>query len=586
MSEWRNRSDLMVRINCREVDTVEAADEPGTEAAQLARMLISRLMEQCGAYHAGRERKSYAPWFKRLVVDCHERGQTYAAIAALTDIEVETLKGFRDSAPAVLVKESLDDKSQRITAAWRAASSWHRGTLDRFWSYLGRKCPDLSVARDEMRQILINLGLHTPRGPAIKNEGAQVKQCFAPHAIWEGDGKLVKIRINGELFPFCWYAFADQKTTLLVGSNVDATETSENFLAALKVAGTRADTYSVGILIDNRLPDSDLSEIRAFCREHNIILVRTFPGNAKSNGIIEGNFSVFERFVGDIAIVGASPAEIARSIAVVIAEIFTQQRNHSPRASLGGKSPDEVSRGAGRPEQVRTAIERLAKRLEGEERQIAAKWGLIAPAQRHFGAISPESELKIQRELGKYPAKDIIAAQASYIAQIAKHPENRYGPEYFLAILRHHRETIAKGVFNETYRAGLDLWRELAPPSRKTVPETAAAVLSEMIAAEGEPTPAHQMLRLDALAWHLARYGATASLPALWERIGQLAAETIRMSLRWWQAASSYLNDLIGELLHYEQDKAGTLEGAPSETCPWPALGTHNLRQMSALAGR
>ena len=42
--------------------------------------------------------------------------------------------------------------------------------------------------------------------------------AFAPHAIWEGDGKLVKIRVNGVDVRWIWYAFVDQETTLLVGS--------------------------------------------------------------------------------------------------------------------------------------------------------------------------------------------------------------------------------------------------------------------------------------------------------------------------------------------------------------------------------
>ena len=172
----------------------------------------------------------------------------------------------------------------------------------------------------------------------------QVKKRFEPHTLWEGDGKQLTITINGEIFQFCWYAFIDQTTTLLVGSSITDNESSASFLESLKDGKNKVGFYAVGVLLDNRLPETDLSAVKEFCNEHSITIIRTFPGNSKSNGNIENNFSIFEKFVGEIHIQGANDKEIARSVANAIIEVFTQQRNYSPRKRFGGKTPAEESR--------------------------------------------------------------------------------------------------------------------------------------------------------------------------------------------------------------------------------------------------
>ncbi|MBM4253001.1 MAG: hypothetical protein FJ146_13595 [Deltaproteobacteria bacterium] len=44
-----------------------------------------------------------------------------------------------------------------------------------------------------------------------------------------GDGKQLNITVNGVRHTFCWYAFCDQHTTLLVGSSITGAESSDAF---------------------------------------------------------------------------------------------------------------------------------------------------------------------------------------------------------------------------------------------------------------------------------------------------------------------------------------------------------------------
>jgi hypothetical protein len=156
---------------------------------------------------------------------------------------------------------------------------------------------------------------------------------------------------------------------------------------------------------------------------------------------------------------------------------------------------------------------------------------------------------------------DILAAQASYIAQIVKHPDREYGPEYFLAILRHKRETKAKEIYNQTYRAGVELAELIFSRHQSDLQSYVDDVLDLLIEIQDEPTPAHQMLRLDAMCWWLVGLGSTDDAAALWRLVGDSAAATLAMTLRWWSAVNEHVTDGIGLFLHSQKDPQPTPNG-------------------------
>ena len=552
MNEWRNRSAIVERLSApSETEGFSVSAVPAA-AFDPARFLITGLLIQSGAIRENGERCSYAGWLKALVVDAHERGASYEVLAGLTGIGVETLKGFKASCPSLPSRAEMDETTRTILATWQGATDWHRRTLERFLAYFCNQHPKQAMSRDVMRTTLIHLGLHTPRGPKIKNVGAQVKRRFEPHAIWEGDGKEMRVVVNDLAIKVNWYAFIDQGVTLLVGSSIQGVETGAALIAALKRGERGIGVFPVGILIDNRLGESDLSEVSLFCREHGIVIVRTFPGNAKTNGTIEGNFSIFERQVGTIVIRGSTAEEIATSVAETIVEIFTQLRNHAPRAALGGRSPAVEGGEAIRPEHRRDAVEWLASRLGRELDDGEAKWALTERARPYWAQLSWESEQKIKRQLVRYPALDIVAAVARYLAQIERHPGERYGVEYFLAILRHKRESKAKDVYSEEYRAGLASFFALQRQPVADPQPLAEQIIEELVSTSKLVSPTERLLRLDALAWWLIDYGRRSTLALLWTEIGRQASRSISITLRWWSAVVEYLGERLGQMLYFE----------------------------------
>ena len=482
MSENRNRRELLSTL----LTPPEARST--SDLPPYIKTIVAELMNQSGAMSDNVERASYKPWFKSLILEIRRKfAVKYKDLSELLNISEETLLGFRSSLP-VIQHQNMDDLSRSIAEIWNAAPPKHKKTLEAFWSYLGINHQQLQVAYGHMRQILLDLGLYSPRGPKIKNHGG-VKTPLDWHAIWEGDGKQVNITINQNRHCFCWYSFVDQGLTLIVGSNIAKTETSENFLSALKDSKDKTGVYSIGILIDNRLSDIDMSPINRFLYEHNIKLIRTFPGNSKSNGTIENNFSIFEKYVGNINIKGRNDREIAASIAENMVEVFTQLRNHQPRQRLGGKTPAEIAQDAKRPEHQRSMVEKIAQRLNNETFGIDQKWALISGARAHFEPLSEAAEDKIKRQLKYYSMLTLIDSEAAYLAKIANHDGNRYTSAYFMAILRNKQETKAKQIYNEAYRAGIEKAAIILPSVLLNETHCAQIFIEEIKTAQNMPSP-------------------------------------------------------------------------------------------------
>ncbi len=551
MSEHRNRAELIDRLQPKS----QQASSPDLASLQnelrTAKAVIGMLLGKSQGVSGNNVRKSYAPWLKQYLAGLLESGAGYQTITKLTAISEETLRHFRADHLTTVVKEPASDDHQFIKEAWNKAPARCRKTLDSFWTYLGHCHSHYKISLEQVRTILAELGLRYPRGKQSKNAGTTVKTEFTPKALWEGDGKQLNITVNGSRHTFCWYAFCDQHTTLLVGSSVTGAESSEAFLSALKSGHQQQGAFAIGVLIDNRLGESDLSMVRSFCIEHRIVLARIFPGNSKSNGHIENNFSIFERFVGDVHVSGKNDKEIAESIANVIVEVFTQQRNHTPRKRLGSRSPADYPTPDRPPEHVRSAVERLANRFNREIRDIEAKWDLIKPAREHFEQQPEASQQKLMKQLGKYPSGDILFAQTQYLAQIFKYPDQTYRSEYFMAILRHKREEEAKRVFNEAWRAGAARIRELMPPPKPIPPKDRAKdILEVFVEILDMATPAEWMVELDALAWWLIHYSRQASLPELWTAVEHEVVTSKVMSLKQWGEIKDYLSRLLGDFLY------------------------------------
>jgi hypothetical protein len=166
----------------------------------------------------------------------------------------------------------------------------------------------------------------------------------------------------------------------------------------------------------------------------------------------------------------------------------------------------------------------------------------------------------MKKLVSAYTVNDIIAAQASFLAQIAKYPDRRFGPEYFLAILRNKREEKAKRCYNEAYRASLQL-SAIVLSAVCGPAELPQKLVNEVADIAVEISPSLQFLRLDSLTWWLAGFSAQNSLPHLWLKVANLAERDRRISDRCWSMVHEYIMEKIGELI---QTPSRAVAGRPS----------------------
>lgn len=309
-----------------------------------------------------------------------------------------------------------------------------------------RRYPDL-LARLEMnyRQVLgwlRTLGFASPRGIFLKNKGLDKILRFRPNQVWGSDGKRLVVILNGEIFEWVWQCLVDGKTTVIVGGVISSNENTENLLAAIEESKGRTGITPLAIVLDNRLSE-DLPAIRSYLDEKGIEIIKIFPGNSKSNGIVEGNFCVFDKWVGSVVINGKTPEELSRSIAAAFVEVFTQMRNHARRSSLFNKSAQQVAdeTAPASPEEeaeTRAKLKALADRHKQEQAQpeISAQ-KRVAIEQAAEATAHPHPEVLENRLSPPCFTTDLILQSiAIFKRQKALHPEKGISHAYYGGILR------------------------------------------------------------------------------------------------------------------------------------------------------
>jgi transposase InsO family protein len=542
-TEWRNRETIIERLAEKPQRVVTPRKD---EFALDAEKVVQHLMKVTHAIQPNNVSPTYAPWFLSAMKDLHSEGISNTNLAKLTGILRTSLARQRDLSD-IVQRRDLTEQELEIEKIWHNSPHRRRNTLQKFYDYYVKISGDHVLKRQELRKILLRLGLRNPRGPKPKNEGVDTKLRWEPHALWAGDGKIVKIIINGKKHEFLWYAFADEATTLLVGTVLSDTESAKEVIAALESGATNVGRRSIGIVIDNRTVRDDLGSLREYCSKHNIEIVRTFPGNPKSNGIIEGNFSIFENHVSEIKIQGSNDADIARSIAKEVVEIFTQLRNQKVRKNKGTRVKNDDPLDAENPD-TRSAIQKLAARFEVTGSSFERKWALIEAARQKFINLSEDREGRLRIFVGRATDEELVEAQAAYLAQCAKHPEKNYDHRYFAAIIRNKRDEIAKAAHVEAFAAGCK--RQIELPKEDLSDSAMAEALSNTIADICQiKTPLRRRLFLEQFVFFIIILGGTERFHRVWAATLVNLTRNRQVSLSFQQQVIEFLYERIGPKL-------------------------------------
>lgn len=402
-------------------------------------------MDHSDCYIDG-QRPFYSEDYKTVLELKAKYGFTLEKMSKIIGIPLDTLKKF----PKAINSPVPDDAPNKLPEkVFKLINAYLRSKSKKSVKEFLKKNPgikeELGMNYRQVLSWLRRLGFVNTNGKFIPNTGLDRIIRFCPNAIWGSDGKHMVIIINGYKFKWVWQCLIDYKTTIIVGGLIGEEETTENLLEALKDSKEKTGVVPLGIVIDNKLSEN-LPVIREFLDEYDIEIIKTFPGNPKSNGILEGNFNIFERWVGGKVIIeGDNLESLSRSIAQMLVEIFTQLRNHNPRKKLSYKTPTEIMQeaednppSAREIETIKEKIKELADRFKREQAEPAISISKENAIDLAVKEVKPKDEETFRKKLShyNYPHYLIKQAIAIFSARRQQAPHKNYDHTYFGGILR------------------------------------------------------------------------------------------------------------------------------------------------------
>jgi hypothetical protein len=405
-------------------------------------------VEHPGSREAG-VRTHFDPAYKSFVNERrNQAGLSVQKASEILSIPLDTLKKFsrncRVETEATKLPDRLSESAVDLVNTFLRAGKGIK-TVKGFCERNQALLAELGMSYRKALSWLRHLGLVSERGIFLKNKGMDRIIRFKPNMVWGTDGKIMQVAVRGEVFTWVWQCLVDGATTVYVGNIVSHGETTENLKKLLELGEKNSGMTPLAIVIDNRLSEN-LPAIKEYLDSRGIVIVKTFPGNPKSNGITEGNFSVFESWVGGkVEISGNTNEEISKSIAEMLVEVFTQLRSHAPRKSLSNKSATEVMSQippATHEETVaaKEKLQELADRFKSEQAQpLLSEQKKVAIEQAIQHAKPKDGELfRTRLKPSIYTADLILQSIAVFERAKQKFPEKNYDHTYYAGILRNH----------------------------------------------------------------------------------------------------------------------------------------------------
>lgn len=386
-----------------------------------------------------------------LIFKKEEYNLSWEDVSRLLGIPLDTLKKLKrqkskddDAGGGSNLKIIPEQIIEKLSQFFKNRES--KATVKDFINKNPETLQELNLDYRQFSSLLVRLGFVNPRGIFLNNTGLDIIKRFSPNSIWGTDGKNINIILNGKLYRWVWQCLIDYKTTILVGGVINKGETTDNLLEAIAQSKETTGISPMAIVLDNRLSEN-LPAIREYLDGLGIEIIKIFPGNSKSSGIIENNFRVFENWVhgkeGNIVINGDSPEKLSFSIAQLLTEIFTQMRSHSPRESLSGKSSFEVARditpaSTEELQKIKDEIKALSNRFKNETSVPIITQAKEEAIRLAIELVNPPNQEVFKKRMTPsiFTSELILQAIGIFKTQRQKHPEKVLDHTYFGGILR------------------------------------------------------------------------------------------------------------------------------------------------------
>lgn len=413
----------------------------------------------------GKGHATYAPGFRRFVLELAERRSPHASVesfANAVEVPLDTLRDWLDAdrkgmtppvAPArapVLVPR---DAARLTVEIARAFAAWEGSTRD----FVRTARLRFSLSAGQVFRVLRILKLISPRGgkrSAERYRGST--EVVAPGAMLVTDGKTVDVQLtaNDERVTVTWHAMVDQATGCRIGNVIAPTENAaaatSAYHAAVRFLG---DKPPLGVLHDGKPCYQEPALAAAVAPAQ---LVPATPARPENKAILEGTFGLFEQQVGTIHLDDTNRDTLIESAVSEAVRAWSAASNHAPRPNLDGKSPAQVL-GESRPsleqqERDRKFIEKLrASHLHPQRaRTYRASRKLLDEAFRRWDLLAKDPHGKLRHYLSSFSPPAVRRALAIFAAKQRRRAiREKFAHRYLVKLVQNSQDAVDLDVASD-----------------------------------------------------------------------------------------------------------------------------------------
>lgn len=204
---------------------------------------------------------------------------------------------------------------------------------------------------------------------------------FYPNAQVVLDGKEKDIELWGEKFSFNLETLQDMSSEAITACKLSDEEDGRVVRAVIE---EHLEKYGspLSILYDNSSANLS-SEVSEVLKEYHIIPINAFKGRPQTKAILEGEFGLFERTVGELKIDGLKKKDLAKDILSIVVDIYIKMRNMMGRCSICNRRPLDLMNYAPTEQEMDNA-KRDLKEIKKRSDRLREKGGNPLPEKEQL----------------------------------------------------------------------------------------------------------------------------------------------------------------------------------------------------------
>lgn len=397
-------------------------------APNIMRKVLDYVFHHPGCVVAGDGRSRYSVGFRQFILEqaAAHRDITVEAFADASTLPLGTLKdwlrgGTLGLKPAEKKKVTIDlgargPQLETVLAEW---DRW-TGPFTAFCDHVQLHCR-IPFGRTLISTILEAHGVRTrTRRPGRSPDEQALRRAFEiffPHAQWVGDGTMVLVQVDDQVFAFNVQLDVDTYSGAFLGADVSDVEDSDAVIAATKDAYEQAGKLPIAILFDNKACNHT-GEVHAALDGTIIIPATVYRGQNKAH--VEGGFGLLKPTLEGLSVNTSTPRELARSFLYGLLLTWGRTINHRPRRDRAGRSRVDLLEDQPTPEQVEQARHALQERLRRQEKKRQTEAARQNPLVRRVIADA-HTRLHLEDPYGheltataRYPLDAVVEAIAIF----------------------------------------------------------------------------------------------------------------------------------------------------------------------------